>query len=85
MMCFNQCDYPSDDGGPCRCQSDAQRSMRPDLKSVVKSRFSGIGAISPETYESVLQDIAKIVGRTVDADFRSQVAALLRDMPCPLD
>lgn len=24
-MCFNRCDFPSDDGGPCRCEMDARR------------------------------------------------------------
>lgn len=25
MMCMNQCDYPDDDGGPCRCVQDAMK------------------------------------------------------------
>lgn len=28
MMCMNQCDYPSDDGGPCRCEQDAINSRK---------------------------------------------------------
>ena len=86
MMCINQCDYPSDDGGPCRCELDARNSMKTvDLVSAVKARLGGVGAISRERYLAALQDIANAVGRTIDDEFKSEVAVVLQGMPCPLD
>jgi len=38
MMCMNQCDYPSDDGGPCRCAQDAINS-RPPARETAESRL----------------------------------------------
>lgn len=65
---------------------DQVDSMRSDaLKATVVSRLGGVGAMAPDLYALTLQDIAEKVGRTVNDDFKSDVAAILRDLPCPLD
>jgi len=35
MMCMNQCDYPGDDGEPCRCEMDAMKAFDSKLKAVL--------------------------------------------------
>jgi hypothetical protein len=65
---------------------DQVDSMRSDaLKAATVSRLGGVGAMAPDLYALALQDIAEQVGSTVSDDFKLQVAAILRDMPCPLD
>lgn len=65
---------------------DQVDSMRSDaLRAAVVARLGGVGAIAPALYDSALQDIAEQVGRSVNDDFKSDVAAILRDLSCPLD
>ena len=65
---------------------DQVDSMRSDaLKAAVVSRLGGVDAMAPDLYDLALQDIAEQVGRSANDDFKLQVAAILRDMPCPLD
>ena len=85
MMCMNQCDFPDENGGPCRCQLDARNEFEGRLRAAVLARFAGVGAISPELYDAALQDVAKSIGCVVNDGFKAKVAAILKDVPCPLD
>lgn len=85
MMCMNQCDYPGEDGEPCRCEMDARNAFDSKLKSAVTARLGGVGAISPELHAVALQDIANVVGCVMNDNFKAKVTAVLRDMPCPID
>lgn len=56
-----------------------------NFRAAVLGRFSGIGAISPELYRDALNQLADRFGRTVDDDFRAEVTAIIKTLPCPLD
>ena len=85
MMCMNQCDYPGENGEPCRCQQDARNAFDGKLRSAVFARLGGVGAISPELYGLALQDIAKTMGCVMGENFKTKVESILRDIPCPID
>lgn len=85
MMCMNQCDYPGENGEPCRCQQDAVGAYQSRLKSAVIARLGGVGAISPQLFEESLQDIASSLGCNVDEGLKAKVNAILQNMPCPID
>lgn len=85
MLCMNQCDYPGEDGKPCRCAQDAINAFDQKLKAAVTAKLGGFGAMSPELYAVALQDIADAVGCVVNDNFRGKVREILRDLPCPLD
>lgn len=60
MKCMNQCDYPSDDGGPCRCAQDAAKMqvldkdkllMHSEYRVVPRSIDAGHGWSYPDEYE----------------------------------
>ena len=48
MKCMNQCDYPSDDGSPCRCAQDAMRTQASEEKVVCR----------PSTHRVLLWDVS---------------------------
>jgi hypothetical protein len=56
-----------------------------NLRDLVISTFGGVGAISPTAYRYELDKIAHACGRRVDSQFRDEVSAILRNLPCPLD
>lgn len=55
------------------------------LKEACTIVFGGVGAMSPEIYSKALEKVADMCDRLVDDDFRSEVADVLKDLPCPLD
>lgn len=54
------------------------------LKTLVIANFGGVGAISPERYEAMLQEIAWELFRTLDDRFRAEVQEMLKSIPCPM-
>lgn len=82
MMCFNQCDYPGENGKPCRCEMAAQNAFDSKLQEAVVARLSGVGTISPELWAVALQDIAEAVGCAMNDSNKAKVEAILRET-CP--
>lgn len=62
-----------------------RRAARAKLEQVVQYRLGGVGAMRPEQFEAVLQEIATCTWRVVDDEFRAEVTEILRAIPCPLD
>lgn len=55
------------------------------IKESYLAVLGGVMAISPELYNSALDQMAKMTGRTNDAQFQLEVAEVGRSMPCDLD
>ena len=58
---------------------------RRSFRAAVLTRFAGVGAISPDLYRESLDKLAQRFGRKVDGEFRSEVAEIIKSLPCPLD
>ena len=55
------------------------------LHDVCWTVLGGVGAISPELYGRTLDEIARLVGRVNDTQFKCEVIDVLATFPCPLD
>lgn len=55
------------------------------LELACESIFSGVSACSPEIYETLIGNVAKVCGRSIDDKFREDVKNAISKLPCPLD
>ncbi|CAB4191840.1 hypothetical protein UFOVP1229_166 [uncultured Caudovirales phage] len=55
------------------------------LELACESIFGGVGACSPEIYETLIEKVAKMCGRSIDDKFREDVKIAIGKLPCPLD
>jgi len=55
------------------------------LRDLVIYRFGGFGAMSPTAYRYELGNLAHVCGRELNDEFRKEVAAILKELPCPMD
>lgn len=87
MMCMNQCDYPSDDGGPCRCAQDAAKSqaldedrllMHSEYRVVRRSIDAGHGWSCPDEYE--IRNDVHLAGQLQSETEAAKLAARLNEL-----
>lgn len=55
------------------------------FKATVIATFSGVMAISPEIYQSMLEKIAKEFSVECDTAFQNTVQSILSELPSDLD
>lgn len=71
-MCLNQCDYPGENGEPCRCELDAQREETSIRSSLIETA---------KEWEEAKQIIAKFLQELNpgmdNADYQHNAAAVL--------
>ena len=87
MMCMNQCDYPSDDDGPCRCAQDAAKTqalyedkllMHSEYRVVRRSIDAGHGWSCPDDYE--IRNDVHLAGQLQSETEASKLAAMLNEL-----
>ena len=87
MKCMNQCDYPSDDGGPCRCAQDAAKMqvldedkllMHSEYRVVRRSIDAGHGWSCPDEYE--IRNDVHLAGQVQSEIEASKLAARLNEL-----
>lgn len=55
------------------------------LDAACKTVFGGVGACSPEIYETLIEKVATMCGRETDDKFREDVKNAISKLPCPMD
>ena len=74
----------SDSNRDCGENRD-DRIRKRNFEDLVRIKFGGICAVSPEIYKIILSELAKSTGRELNDDFRDDVSEVLRSMPCGMD